>query len=338
MKSLPKGLRLIPGNYLQVRVFSKGMAYTKNFGKDSPFARELAEIHIAEKRKEILMGKFGIRRENESKTFAEVGEIYFQIWGTAIDPNGKSIRSLRNVDRTRAVFRRVLAASFGRREYASISPLDIQRWRETRLEKVGGTSVNREQNVLSSIFSSIEQWIKLGKIDSFAIPEQNPCKFVEKAKIVKRERIASPYEISKLKLAAKELGDYSGCENICLALKTTLSDKDLRTLKFGDAVDLKRSKTGVRVLIPIIVTHHPDWTNWNPRWYKIREKAGCKDLQWRDLRKSGGNLLVGETDIKLLSQYMGHANQRTTEEFYTKVQQDKMAVLAKQLSDKIDAL
>ncbi len=339
MSPLPKGLHVLKNGYLQLRIFSGGIPYHKNFGKDCSYARELAKIHLAEKRKEILNGKFGVMN-HETKIFAEVAEIFFKRWSEERDASGSVLRSPSNTFRARKMLNRSLLPFFGKKPYQTIAPRDIEKWRAERLREVSGTSVNREQNLLSSIFSFIQRAIELRRIAIFAVPDKNPCRSVDRAKLVKRERVATPYEISKLKLAAQDLGDFIGRENICLALKTALSDTDLKRLKFGDTIDTKRSKTGVRVQIPMTVMFHPDWKNWQKRWQLIRDKAGCQDLQWRDLRKTAGNLFrtLPDATLKDTKDFMGHASEKTTEEFYMQADQERMAVLAKKLAEKIDSL
>ena len=337
MKPLSKGIKLDKG-YIQVRVFHRGRQYTKNFGRDCPFARQLAEIHLAEKRKEILMSKAGIAPELATKKFKEVANIFIHLWCSATDANGKSKRDPHaGEDMTNRV-NNALIPFFGERTFHEIRPIDIQDWRDRRVKQVAGTTANREQNILSSIFSDINQWIKIEKIKPFKTPAENPCQGIERAPTAKRERVLTPYELSKLKLAATELGDMNAWENIALAVKTCLSFADLQTLKLGDTVDLNRSKTGVSVLIPIVVTHHPDWTNWRRRWTAIVKTSGIVDVEFRDLRKAGGNLLVGKHDVKLISQYMGHADQKTTEGFYAKIQAENMKALANNLSQIVDSL
>ena len=341
MSKLPKGLRLDKHgavDYVQVRIFNNGEMYTKNFGPDSPTARQVAGIHLAEKRKEILMGKIGVSPELPRKRFKDVAAIFVKEWGKELDPNGKPCHS---DDAAVGLANRLGSAilpTFGNAWYDEIRPIDVKAWRDKRTQTVTGTTANREQVILGSIFSSVEKWIKIEKIPAFKTPAENPCTGIEKAPLVKRERNLSEYEISKLLWAAKELGDDNGLENIVLALETCLSLKDLHRLHLGDTINLKRTKTGVDVLLPIVVLHQPSWVNWRKRFEAIRAKAGIKDVEFKDLRKSGGNLLVGLHDVKLVSQYMGHADVQTTEGIYTKVQAEKMSPLAKTLKAKINAL
>lgn len=335
---LPKGVRLDRG-YIQIRIFHDGEPYCKNFGLDCELARQLACIHLSEKRKEILMGKFGIDKPLERRRFADVAKLFATLWAKAKDPTGKLKHNEHAIRELGYILNGHLIPFFGKMWHDEISTAKVQRWREYRLNQgVQGTTINREQVVLSSIFSNTEKWIEAERIEPFQIPEKNPCKFVERAKIQKRSRVVSQYEASKLLNAARELGDEGGRNNIALALKTALSLSDLKTLKFGSTVNLNRSKTGVPVIIPITVLHVPDWKNWSNRWNKIRTNAGLLDVEFRDLRKAAINWLKGRHQIKLVSLFAGHATQATTEGHYTKQQADEMAILANDLGGIVDAL
>jgi integrase len=334
---LPKGIRLDRG-YVQIRIMNQGQLYIRNFGLDSPEARQLAEIHLAEKRKEILMGKFNIPIKLARPKFADVARICLSRWEAAKDASGAPLYALRSFQSMRSVVNNALIPYFGRMVYAEIQPKHVMAWRIHQIRQVDGTTVNRQQNVLSSLFARTEEWVKTEQIKAFAIPLENPCTHVDKAPTKKRDRLLSAYELSKLKYAARVVGDENTWDNIALAVKTCLSLNDLMKLKLGDVVNLQRSKTGVAVALPITVLHSPDWKNWRKRWDVIRTQAGLADIEFRDLRKAGGNLLVGKHNIKLISLYMGHADQKTTEEFYTKARTDTLAPLAEELSRIVDSL
>lgn len=326
-----KGLRIVRG-YVQIRIMHDGHYYHRNFGIDSPLARELATIHLAEKRREILMGKFGIEKELVERTFASLVPVYKEMWEGEKDGDGKPAHSPDALRTCFTIIDRVLTPFFGKMKFHLIKSTDVERWRETRLATgVLGTSVNREQVPLSSMFSHIEKAVALERIEKIKLPAENPCKYVEKAKTRKRVRIPSDYELKKLKLAFVNQNDQDGWEICKLALKSILSEKDLRKLELGAVIDTERSKTGVPIHLPITIMKQLNWLNWRKRWETARSEAGLSDLQFRDLRKKGGNYLIGKHDTKLVSQYFGHASVRTTEQSYVVLEQDKMRPLAADL-------
>jgi integrase len=333
-----KGLRIVRG-YVQIRLMSAGRYYHKNFGVDSPLARELAEIHLAEKRREILMGKFGIEKELPERTFAELVPVYKKMWAEEKDGDGRPAHSERAITVCFTIIDRALTPFFGKLKWHTIKSTDVERWRAARLDTgVLGTSVNREQVPLSSMFSHIERAVALERIPKFKLPADNPCKHVEKARTRKRVRIPTDYELKKLKLAFQNRQDVDGWEICKLALKSILSEKDLRKLELGAVIDTERSKTGVPVHIPITVLQRLNWLNWRKRWEGARKEAGLSDLQFRDLRKKGGNHLIGRHDTKLVSQYFGHASVKTTENSYVVLEQEKMRPLAADLETWVEGI
>ncbi len=311
MRDLPKGLRLDHG-YLQVRLMHGGVTYHKNFGPDSAFARELAIIHLAEKRKEILMGKFGIEKELPSKKFADVARLYFTKWSIELDPEGRLAHG--GAAEAGRVIEANLIPHFGKRDYETIRPLDVVKWREKRLLTVLGTSVNREQAVLSSIFSHIEQWVKTEAIPAFKIPAENPCASVEKAPNRKRKRVLSVNELKNLKAACYEKEDADLWEICEMALKSLLRKKDLFNLEAGIDIDTIQAKTQRSIHLPVSVLHPLRYENFRKRWEAVRKAARLVDVQFRDLRKTGNNIykMLGYSRT-VRKELLGHANENTTE-------------------------
>ncbi len=353
---LPRGLRIIRG-YIQVRIMHRGRYYQRNFGLDSALARELGGIHLSEKRKEILMGRFGVLPEMPQKRFAEVARLFFSKWRVERDAEGKLAH--KSADETSRIIESNLIPYFGKQWYDEVRPLHIQQWRQFRLRTVLGTSVNREQAVLSSIFSHIEKWVKTEAVEAFKIPGENPCNKADKAPNRKRMRVLTHYEAKKLKMAFTELLDNDGWEICKLALKSVLSMKDLRALEIGQEINIERAKTGVPVNIPIVYLQKLVWKNWRRRWMNAVEKAGLvrftfkiakngrkyrvidksvPSLQFRDLRKTGINWLKGRHDLKLISEYAGHADIKTTEQSYTINQAAYLAPLAQDISQQVDSI
>lgn len=339
MGDLPRGVRIDKG-YVQVRIEHDGIRYMKNFGRDSKLGRELAIIHLAEKRKEFLLGKAGIAPELPSKPFREVAEIYYTLWSAEIDPNGRPRHTDASKYNARLWLDKLFIPFFGDMDFDKIRPIDVQRWRDARVKLVLGTSANREQATLGSLFSHIEMWVKSGKIKKpFKLPPENPSKFVEKAKTRKRERILTEYEARKLHLAFTGLADPDGWEICKLALQSVLSMADLRKLELGQTIDIERTKTGVPVDIPITVLVQLNWKNFRKRWEAARSEAGLSDVQFRDLRKTGINWIPAKQfGIKTVSQYAAHASVRTTEDAYILTQREELRPVAEYLKAKVDAL
>lgn len=339
---MKRGLRIVRG-YVQIRIMHKGQYYHKNFGADSVLARQLADIHLSEKRKEILMGRFGVVAELPVKSFGEAARLYFARWSNEKDAEGR-IRhgAAREAGR---IITSNLVPYFGTRSFESIRPVDIQRWREKRLKSVLGTSVNREQAVLSSIFSHTAQWVANGDIPAFKLPIDpqsgnvfNPCTSVEKAPNRKRRRVLSILELKALKAACYELKDEDMWEICGMALKSLLRKKDLFNLEAGIGIETVQAKTQRGISLPVGVLRPLQYKNFRRRWDCARHAARLEDCQFRDLRKTGANLLkMKKHSQKMISEFLGHASTRTTE-IYMIDNAEHLKPLAKDLADILDGL
>lgn len=336
--SLPKGLRCNHG-YIETLIQFKGRLYCRVFGRHTRETEQLATIHLAEKRKDILLGRFNMAPPLASKLFIDVANLWFGIWKEEKDPTGKRLHAQSTIDESRRVLDKVFIPVFGKIMFEEIRPIDIERWREKGLKAgLSGTSLNRYQAVLGAIYGCITRWIEREKIPAFKVPVKNPSQAVEKAPNVKRSRILTHYEAKKLKLAFVSLQDMDGWEICKMALKSVLSLKDLKHLELGQEIDIERAKTGVPVNIPLPVLVKLRWTNWRKRWEAARKEAGLSDTQFRDLRKTGINWLKGKFDLKLVSEYAGHADIKTTEDSYTIKQAEYLEPLAKDLDAQVEAL
>lgn len=336
---MSKGFRLFKG-YVQSRIMHNGAIVSKSFGPDSSLAREYALKWYLDQKHEIRMGKFGIVKELSSKRFSELVPIYMKMWAGQKDGDGRAKHSQKAITERQRVFDSVLCPFFGDILVHNVRTVDIEKWREKRLETgVLGTSVNREMVPLGDFFSELAVAIAVERIEPFKMPAENPCKKATKASMRKRTRLVTDYELRKLHFAFTTLEDNDGWEICKLALKSIMSEKDLRKLELGSTIDTERSKTGVPVHLPITVLQKLNWHNWRKRWEAAREEAGTVDIQFRDLRKKGGNYLVGRKhDMKLISQYHGHASIKTTEQSYALVDQEKMRPLAEDLETWVEGL
>lgn len=341
--------------YVQVRIMHKGQYYHKNFGVDSALARTLAGIHLAEKRKEILMGRFGVAPEAPSKGFTETARLYFSMWSQEKDPNGHILHG--SADRAERIINSSLIPYFGRLAFESITPSVVLKWRGHRLRTVLGTSVNREQAVLSSIFSHMEQWVQNKEIPAIKLPRDpasgtvlNPCATVDKAPNRKRKRVLSILELKGLKAACVALDDLDTWEICKLALKSLLRKKDLEHLEAGEDIDITQAKTQTNVHLPVGVARPLNFKNFKRRWNAVRRAAQLevwlpngkmdteRTVQMRDFRKTGLNLLKNMGySMKLMSEFAGHADEKTTEIYMVK-DAEHLKPLAANLAGVIDDL
>lgn len=352
-----KNLRCDHG-YIQVLVRRLGKTYCcENFGPHTKESQAVASIRLSEVRKEILQGKIGIAPELPSKRFADVAGIWFEIWKKERNPDGKEKHNKESCYKVRWTLDKVLIPAFGKILFHELKSVQIYKWRRTYTDKgLSGVTANRYQAVLSSIYAHVGRWVKTEQIKpAFKLPEENPCEAVEMAPTTNRERILSKYEAGKLKNAFMQLNDPDGWEICKLALKSVLSLKDLKGLEIGQDIDILRSKTGVPINLPLPVLTKLNWYGWRTRWDAARVVAGfavwgkkgnlrsarCAKnttLEFRDLRKTGINWLKGRHDLKLVSEYAGHASIKTTEGSYTIKQAEKMQPLVQDLAAQVDSI
>ncbi len=342
---LPRGLRCNHG-YLEILITVGGRRFCRTFGQHTKEAERIASIELSKKREAILLGRFGMEKI-ERKKFVEVTGLWFKEWSKETDSDGKPAHSEDSISETQRTIDKEFNPLFERMWYDEVRPVDIERWRERGLTAGrSGTTLNRYQATLSTVFSRIETWIKTERIKpAFKLPIDsqsgkvfNPCHSVKMAPVVKRERVLTTYEAKKLKNAFLRYNDSDGWEICKLALKSVLSVKDLRGLELGQAISIERAKTGVPVNIPIVYLAKLDWVNWRKRWEAAREAAGLIDFQFRDLRKTGINWLKGRHDMKLISEYAGHADIKTTEQSYTVKSLEQMGPLANDLNQQVESL
>lgn len=329
---LPKGLSIANG-YLRIRVFHRGIVVEDTtLGQATPKAIDDAQIYLSRIREKIRANRLNMPIKEREMKFPQVVKVFFDLWKEVRDPNGKIEHDAKAIANWRTVIDNQIMPHFESYYFDQIRPKHVMSWREKTLARgVGGTTANKYQAVLSSIFSYIDTWSKLETIDPIKRPADNPCTPVEKAPMVKRERVLSPYEFQKLKNAFRKLGDFDGEQISIYMVSTCLSEADLRSLKMGQTFDSKRQKSGVSVSVPITILTQLNWTNWRKRWNNARVEAGLGDLQPRDLRKTGLNWAKGHFDNKLISEYAGHASVKTTERNYLVKQNERMLPIAEYL-------
>lgn len=346
--NLPRGLKCDRG-YLVLTIRHEGRIVAHpGCGLHTKQAEVLAKERLFKIRSEIERGKFGYEPELPEKTFEQVVPIYLKFWTAERNGDGTLKHNERAIKETEWAILRNLNPFFGKMKYHLISATDVERRREQRIQEgVLGTTVNREHVPLSSIFTHIARWMELGRIEKFKIPAKNPCEAATKAELRVHEKILTDYEVKKLFNACRKLDDLDGLEICKLILKSVLSIGDLKRLEAGQTIDLERAKTGVPVKIPITLLEPLRWTNWPTRWKRIRREAfGDQALDRHSpeyvdakvLRKTGLNWQVGKFDIKLTSQYAGHASTKTTEAIYIQKQAEKLRPVAEFMDQRVKEL
>lgn len=331
---LSKGMTLNNG-CIRIRVFSRGLLVCdETLGPATPESISAAEIYLARIRQNIRAERLGLPAVDVEMKFRDAAKLYIKKWGEATDANGRIVHSTESLDKLRGVIEREFIPVFGNYWFDAIKPKHVQAWRDKLVARgVSGTSANRYQAVLGSIFTHIDQWSKLETITPVRRPSGSPVASVDTAETIKRERILTQYEFRKLLLAAETLGDHDGKQIIKYLFITQLNEKDLKSLRLGAPIVMLRSKTKQRIELPMTMMHQLNWINWLKRWQAIRTEAGLEDVQVRDIRKTSINVVSGEYDEVLVSQYAAHASTKTTRENYIVNNAEKLRPIAKKLTD-----
>lgn len=129
---------------------------------------------------------------------------------------------------------------------------------------------------------------------------------------------------------------------ICLgAIHTTLRLKDLKQLtktnvnQATNQLEGIQAKTGKPYAVPIngvmrqlLETrkgdHIFDFTNFRKQFDEVRVKAGLKNFQFRDLRRTGARTMLKKgVDLATVSAYLGHSSLQMTEVYVTPSRDDK---------------
>lgn len=339
--------------YVQARLQFKGEVHYKNFGPDAPVARKQAEQWVKDLKKNL---KSGVTAPGKRLSFAKAGELFVSLSGC----KDKSCEI--------TIVNKNIVPFFEGKSFDEITPAQVKAWREWRSAqrsthgggpiKVG--TVNREQAVLSSMFSRIERAVKTGDCEPYQLPKENPCRYVERTgtNLSKRYRVLTLDELGRLKAACGELKN-DLWPLIELAITTTLRRKDLlkevsnvqRAMETGTSKASIRgvqAKTGRLYQLPITIKQEGSVNGAGivnltkgkirTRWAKATKAAGIKDAQWRDLRRTGATLLEeAGYSTQLIKNVLGHASEAMTEK-YLDMDVKKIEPLVSHLQNKLNTL
>jgi integrase len=341
---LPRGLKCDRG-FLCIRI--KNPKYFKGCGPHTRQNEVYAIDDLAQVRRDIRLGVFVQKLKEKRRKFEDVVyKVYLPRWEAERNPDGSPKHKHKAIQNQKSMIKVSLIPWFGKMYFDEIKAKNVLEWREWRMKnEVIGTSVNREQAVLSPIFNSVERWVKTEMIDPFKLPVENPCQYVEKAKLRKRKRVLSTTELKSIKEQAYALGDPDLWTIIKYALTSTLRKSDLERLEVGLEIDLTQNKTGYPINLPITVLTNLNWTNFRKRWELVREKAKLdfpkedpRNVEFRDLRRTGANILKQRGySTKIIGEVLGHQNESTTT-IYLTPQKEHLKPVVDELKSIVDAI
>lgn len=239
---------------------------------------------------------------------------------------------------TKATTRRIMDYFKGR-FIDTITKHDIENYRRSEREKgFKESTINKGHMVLERMFNVLKDYRNAGHINGVpfqhvVIPEVNPCALVPKvseAQFARREIMSEELWKKIVYYADDEMMD-----RLIIYLDTGLRPCDVSRLTSAN-VDFKRSVlTGIQH--KTITTKNPSGApyllkmtsrvsdillnrigrfkpgaklfppaNWQKRWKKLRELAGCPWLQRRDLRRTKGTFMLDHgTDARTVADSLG---------------------------------
>lgn len=200
-----------------------------------------AEKWARKQERDIDLGDWIDTTEAQNCTFAQLLIRYSQ----EITPRkrGADVEQIR--------IRALLRSPLAKYSLAALTKEIIAQWRDQRLKQVSSSTVARDMQLLSHIFSvAIRDW-------SYGI-RQNPCSFVRRpAQGVPRDRVLTTIERSKLLAACDDCRNLWIKPVVIFALETAARRGEILSLKWSEVVlerntaKLNKTKSGKPRTIPL---------------------------------------------------------------------------------------
>lgn len=216
---------------------------------------------------------------------------------------------------------------------------DYRRWRKMPrthtkngkqvVSAANDSTINREHTAIITMFNKLAEWRRVGQIPkNVLLPEGNPGRAVRKINEDRfiRERLLSDEEFKNLWACA----DHRLRRIILAEMNLPLRLEDLKRLRKRN-VNYKLSqfksvqaKTGREYVLPInetlwdLIKTAPgdeilDFTGFERRWKRAVKRAGLRDLQFRDLRRTAATTLHDSGEkLRTISAMLGHGAVTTT--------------------------
>lgn len=276
-----------------------------------------AKSWAAKKESELDEGSY---LHDAKKTLADAIDLYLETVSPLKKSHSKEALRLNSIK-----------ANFGgmvRKNIIDVKPADIAHWRDARLKKVKPSTVNREANILRSLFSVAKKewgWIRESPFESVKLPN-NPAPRTRRitAKEIKSVCRELGYVTGKIETKSQETA-----LAFLISLRTAMRSGEILSLNEGRA-DLKN-----RVLI---VPHKMQYVTGEERQIPITKQAakligyladrgqyftvsdgsrdtlfrnavkelGIKDLHFHDARAEALTRLSRKVDVMTLAKISGH--------------------------------
>lgn len=238
----------------------------------------------------------------------------------------------------RRVFDKTIWPKLGNRPFASIGQDHIADFHRELADRP--YLANRVRAILSGLFT----WAARNK---YPVPQENPCRYVEKYREQNRERFLSAEELARLGKTLEDLEEEGEDPYIIAAIRllifTGARRGEILALRWQD-VDFERrvlrlpdSKTGAKTVYlnppalevlasierqhgnPHVICgrrHGAHLVNVEKPWRRIRERAGIPDVRVHDLRHSFASVAVaGGQSLAIIGRLLGHHETSTTAKY-----------------------
>jgi integrase len=254
----------------------------------------------------------------------------------------KKKRSHLNEAKRLAAFR---ASSLADIRVSELRAADIAAWRDTRLEKVKGSSVNRDMNLLSHVLTIARKewhWLDASPSKDVARPENPPA----------RDRLITEGEIDAICLAlgldratqwsAPTTKQYRIALAFLWAIETAMRAGEICALRKGDVTGrvarLHMTKNGTPRSVPLSAAALAIWEvvpdgfeldskGLDTLFRKAKERSGVKGLTFHDTRHEAITRLAKKLHVLDLARMVGHKDIRQLMRYYNESAEDIAAKL-----------
>lgn len=224
---------------------------------------------------------------------------------------------------------------------AEITPADVSRFKDQRLETVQGSTVNREFNLLSNVFSMAKEWghVAGNPVSQVKRPKENPPRDrrisddeIERILFVAGFEEGAPFKSVSQRVAAAFLFAIETamrCGEICSLSPDLVQDR---------VATLPKTKNGERRRVALSVRAVELWEmvgqdfRLEPRqvdvtFRRIKAKAAIEDLHFHDTRHEAISRLSRTLEVLPLARMTGHKDLKKLLIYYNETAEDVVGLL-----------